>query len=112
MLRSLIANGMLVEIEDDVFSFRHALAREAIEADLLGREKRRLHEQALAALRDVGRDDLGAIAHHALGAGRYDEMIEAAEARRAQLSAERIHVSVAAARRARAQRSTRRSRLS
>ena len=28
-------------------AFRHALARETIEADLLGREKRRLHEQAL-----------------------------------------------------------------
>jgi DNA-binding CsgD family transcriptional regulator len=78
VLRSLIANGMLIETEDDVFSFRHALAREAIEADLLGREKRRLHEQALAALRAASREDLGAIAHHAYGAGRYDEMIEAA----------------------------------
>jgi len=27
---------MLIESENDVFSFRHALARESIEADLLG----------------------------------------------------------------------------
>jgi DNA-binding CsgD family transcriptional regulator len=78
VLRFLVANGMLVETEDDVFSFRHALAREAIEADLLGREKRRLHEQALEAIRAAGSDDLGAIAHHAHGAGRYGEMVDAA----------------------------------
>ena len=42
VLRSLVASGMLIESEDDVFGFRHAIARETIEADLLGREKRRL----------------------------------------------------------------------
>ena len=78
VLRSLVANGMLVESEDDVFSFRHAIARETIEADLLGREKRRLHEQALAALRASPDADVAAIAHHAHDAGRYDEMVEAA----------------------------------
>ena len=66
MLRSLVASGMLIEVEDDVFSFRHALARETIEADLLGREKRRLHEQALEAVRQAAGDDDAAIAHHAL----------------------------------------------
>jgi DNA-binding CsgD family transcriptional regulator len=78
VLRSLVASGMLIESEDDVFSFRHALAREAIEGDLLGREKRRLHEQALAALRASAAHDVAGIAHHAHGAGRYDEMVEAA----------------------------------
>ncbi|HEY2814426.1 MAG TPA: LuxR C-terminal-related transcriptional regulator [Acidimicrobiales bacterium] len=78
VLRALVASGMLLEIENDVFSFRHALAREAIEADLLGREKRRLHEQALEALRAAGVSDAASIAHHAHGAGRYDEMVEAA----------------------------------
>ncbi len=78
VLRTLVANGMLVESEDDVFSFRHALAREAIEDDLLGREKRRLHEQALEALRAAPDQDVAAIAHHAHDAGRYDEMVEAA----------------------------------
>jgi DNA-binding CsgD family transcriptional regulator len=78
VLRTLVAGGMLVESEDDVFSFRHALAREAIEDDLLGREKRRLHEQALEVLRTAQDPDVAAIAHHAHGAGRYDEMIDAA----------------------------------
>src|SRR5262245_12661288 len=63
VLRSLVANGMLLETEDDVFTFRHAIARETIEADLLGREKRRLHEQALAALRESPETDVAAIAH-------------------------------------------------
>ena len=51
ILRHLVERGLLVEGEADVFSFRHALAREAIEADLLGRERRRLHHAALDALR-------------------------------------------------------------
>jgi predicted ATPase len=50
VLRSLIRRGLLIEAEDDVFTFRHALVREAIATDLLGREKRRLHEAALMAL--------------------------------------------------------------
>jgi DNA-binding CsgD family transcriptional regulator len=78
ILRALVAAGLLVEAESDVFSFRHALAREAIENDLLGRERRRLHQAALDALRAAGSDDVIAIAHHADGAGRYGEMVTAA----------------------------------
>ena len=52
ILRDLVDRGLLIESETDVFSFRHALAREAIESDLLGRERRRLHHAALDALRD------------------------------------------------------------
>jgi len=84
LLRSLVAGGMLVEAETDRFSFRHALAREAIEADLLGRERRRLHEAALRALEAAGSDDLASIAHHAHGAGRYDDLIAAARVGAAQ----------------------------
>ncbi|MEY2570821.1 MAG: hypothetical protein QOE63_1171, partial [Acidimicrobiaceae bacterium] len=80
ILRALVAAGQLVEAESDVFSFRHALAREAIESDLLGRERRRLHQAALDALRASGSDDVIAIAHHADGAGRFEEMVEAARA--------------------------------
>jgi DNA-binding CsgD family transcriptional regulator len=69
---------MLIESEADVFSFRHALAREAIEADLLGRERRRLHEAALLALQSACRGDVASIAHHAHGAGRYDDLVAAA----------------------------------
>ena len=50
VLRRLVDAGLLVEDEPDVFSFRHALTREAIAGQLLGRERRRLHEKALNAV--------------------------------------------------------------
>jgi DNA-binding CsgD family transcriptional regulator len=78
ILRHLVARGLLIEAETDVFSFRHALAREAIESDLLGRERRRLHHLALDALSDRNSDDFAAIAHHARGAGQFDDMVAAA----------------------------------
>ena len=78
ILRHLVARGLLVEAEADAFSFRHALAREAIESDLLGRERRRLHHAALDALRAADSHDFAAIAHHAHGAGQFDDMVAAA----------------------------------
>jgi DNA-binding CsgD family transcriptional regulator len=80
VLRAAVDSGLLVESEPDVFSFHHELAREAIEHGLLGREQRRLHEAALAALRASGSKDHLALARHARGAGRYDDMV--AEARK------------------------------
>jgi DNA-binding CsgD family transcriptional regulator len=79
-LRQLVAENLVVEEEPDVFAFRHALTREAVAGRLLGRERRRLHEKALGALQEAGSDDWAAIAWHAEGAGRYDEMVEAARA--------------------------------
>ncbi|HET6949186.1 MAG TPA: AAA family ATPase, partial [Acidimicrobiales bacterium] len=78
-LRAAVDRGVLVEGPPDVFGFHHELAREAIESGLLGRERRRLHEAALAALRAADSRDHVALAHHARGAGRYDDMV--AEAR-------------------------------
>ena len=78
ILRHLVAGNVMVEEEPDVFAFRHALTREAIAARLLGRERRRLHEKALAAIQEAGGDDWAAVAWHAQGAGRYDELVEAA----------------------------------
>jgi DNA-binding CsgD family transcriptional regulator len=80
ILRHLVAENLVVEEEPDVFAFRHALTREAITSRLLGRERRRLHEKALAALQEAADTDHAAIAWHAEGAGRYDEMVEAARA--------------------------------
>jgi DNA-binding CsgD family transcriptional regulator/tetratricopeptide (TPR) repeat protein len=79
-LRKLVAGGVVVEDEPDVFRFRHALTREAIAGELLGRERRRLHEKALAGLQEAGSSDWAAIAWHARGAGRYDDLISAARA--------------------------------
>jgi hypothetical protein len=78
ILRHLVAENVMVEEEPDLFAFRHALTREAIGGRLLGRERRRLHEKALAALQETGGGDWAAIAWHAQGAGRYEEMVEAA----------------------------------
>jgi ATP/maltotriose-dependent transcriptional regulator MalT len=78
IVRALVARGLLVEGEADSFSFRHALVRETIEADLLGRERRHLHHAALDALREMDSHDFAAIAHHARGAGQFDDMVAAA----------------------------------
>jgi DNA-binding NarL/FixJ family response regulator/tetratricopeptide (TPR) repeat protein len=78
VLRQVVAAGLLVEMETDVFAFRHALTREAVIGQLLGRERRRLHEKALVTLQELGSNDYAALAHHAEGAGRYDELVDAA----------------------------------
>ena len=77
-LRAAVDSGLLVETDADVFSFHHDLAREAIESSLLGRERRRLHEAALDALRQAGSRDHVALTHHARGAAQFDQMVEEA----------------------------------
>src|SRR5829696_882558 len=76
----LAAGNVMAEEEPDTFAFRHALTREAIAGRLLGRERRRLHEKALAAIQEAGDRDWAAMAWHAQGAGRYDELVSAARA--------------------------------
>ncbi|MFC6018083.1 ATP-binding protein [Plantactinospora solaniradicis] len=78
VLRDLVTRGVLVESSDDEFAFRHALVREAIADQMLGRQRRRLHETALDVLLSGGASDPAMVAHHARGAGRYDDMIAAA----------------------------------
>jgi DNA-binding CsgD family transcriptional regulator len=77
-LRELVARGVLVETGEDEFTFRHALVREAIAGQLLGRQRRRLHEAALEVLLAGGGSDPAMVAHHARAAGRYDDMVAAA----------------------------------
>jgi DNA-binding CsgD family transcriptional regulator len=78
LLRSLVSGGLLVEADPDVFAFRHELAREAVEGALLGRERRRLHEAGLAALQALGSRDYAALAWHARGAARFDDLVATA----------------------------------
>ncbi|MEV6488664.1 AAA family ATPase, partial [Actinoplanes sp. NPDC051633] len=89
VLRDLVTRGVLVESGEDEFAFRHALVREAIADQMLGRQRRRLHEAALDVLlrRSAGHpagadgggpSDPAMVVHHARGAGRYDDMIAAA----------------------------------
>ncbi len=81
VLRELVRRGLLIESSEDEFTFRHALVREALTSQMLGRQRRRLHEAALDALladSAKGSADPALIAHHAQAAGRYDDMIAAA----------------------------------
>jgi DNA-binding CsgD family transcriptional regulator len=76
VLRRLVEVGLLFEDEPDVFSFRHALTQEAIAGQLLGRERRRLHERALTVMCEQSSDDYTALAYHAEGAGRYEQVVD------------------------------------
>jgi DNA-binding CsgD family transcriptional regulator len=78
VLRELVRRGLLIETGEDEFSFRHALTREAVADQLLGRERRRLHALALDALLADPAADPSLVAHHARGAGRYDDLVAAA----------------------------------
>jgi DNA-binding CsgD family transcriptional regulator len=78
VLRDLVTRGVLVESGEDEFVFRHALVREAITDQMLGRQRRRLHEAALEVLLAGGASDPAMVAHHARAAGRYDDMVAAA----------------------------------
>lgn len=78
VLRHLVTRGVLVESGEDEFAFRHALVRETIAGQMLGRQRRRLHEAALDVLLSGGAADPAMVAHHARGAGRYDDLIAAA----------------------------------
>jgi DNA-binding CsgD family transcriptional regulator len=77
-MRELVDRGLVLETEPDVFTFRHALTREAVAQRLLGRQRRRLHEKAHGALLEMGSDDWGALAYHAAGAHLWDDVIDAA----------------------------------
>ncbi|MDO8364172.1 MAG: LuxR C-terminal-related transcriptional regulator [Actinomycetota bacterium] len=71
-LRSLVAQGLVIEPEDDTFWFGHALVADAVQQQLLGRERRRLHERSFTALRALAEPDHAALARHALGAGQFE----------------------------------------
>lgn len=74
-LRALVDRNLLVELAPDEFGFRHALVRDAVSHQVLGRERRLLHQRALDVLQVTAPGDLGALARHAGGAGRFEEMV-------------------------------------
>jgi DNA-binding CsgD family transcriptional regulator len=73
-LRSLVTAGVVVEVSDDQFWFSHALVADAIVHQLLGRERRRLHERCFEAVRRAAMLDHASLAFHARGAERHDEI--------------------------------------
>ncbi len=73
-LRALTSAAVVVEVTDDQFWFSHALVADAVVHQLLGRERRRLHERCFEAVRRTPMLDHAALAYHARGAGRHDEV--------------------------------------
>lgn len=73
-LRQMVAEGVIVEPSDDRFWFSHALAADAVNQQLLGRQRRQLHARCLEALRSADKPDFAALARHAAGAGLYDQV--------------------------------------
>jgi DNA-binding CsgD family transcriptional regulator len=72
-LKELIAAHLLVEEAEDRFAFRHALTQNAVSAQLLSRERRRLHQviaETHEQLHDEERDRyLADLAYHCYEAG-------------------------------------------
>jgi DNA-binding CsgD family transcriptional regulator len=79
-LRSLIDRSVIVESSDDRFWFVHALVADAVSGQLIGRERRRLHESCFEAERANPSPDPWTLARHAAGAGRFDEIAGIARA--------------------------------
>src|SRR5581483_7321229 len=76
-LRELIAAQLVVEESPDRFAFRHALTRQAVYAELLGRERRALHREVGETLeRLYGADlepQLSDLAAHFAEAGDWEK---------------------------------------
>ncbi len=79
-LRPLVIRGVIVEPSEDLFWFDHALVAEVVVDQLLGRERRQLHERAAEVLRSQPTPEAAALAFHLHGAGRYAEAVEVARA--------------------------------
>ncbi|MDT7785665.1 MAG: hypothetical protein QOF58_4084 [Pseudonocardiales bacterium] len=96
-LRELIQNHLLVVNDDEVYSFRHALVREAVYGDLLPGERVRLHAayaRHLAQRLDE-RGSPAALAHHAFESHDLPQALKASiqaskEAERAGAPAESL----------------------
>jgi DNA-binding CsgD family transcriptional regulator len=81
-LKELIAAGLVIEESDEVFAFRHALTQQAIEAELLGRERRTLHGLVADAIErcygGAPEPHLADLARHAYRAGRWEAALACA----------------------------------
>jgi predicted ATPase/DNA-binding NarL/FixJ family response regulator len=80
VIKELIAAQLVVEENEDVFVFRHALTRQAIEADLLARERRTLHRtiaETMERLSIKARDAaLADLAEHWYAAGGWVQTLD------------------------------------
>jgi predicted ATPase len=83
LVKELLTAQLVVEESEDVFTFRHALTRQATYTDLLARERKTLHrsiagtmERLYADVLDAHLDDL---AYHFYAAGAWAKVLEYAQ---------------------------------
>ena len=74
-LRALVGKEVIEETRNDRLWFRHALLAESVTQQLLGRERRRLHERCFETISSLAPDDYAALAHHANGAGKFEDIV-------------------------------------
>jgi DNA-binding CsgD family transcriptional regulator len=99
LVKELITAQLVMEEADDVFSFRHALTRQAVYMDLLARERRALHRSMGETLESIYATSLeghlGELAHHFYAAREWGKVLE--YARRAGEQAQSLYAPHAAA---------------
>ncbi len=89
-LDACLASGMLAATASGV-TFRHELAREAIETSLPPGRRRSLHREALAALASTESSDVERLAHHADAAADGEAVVRYAPAAAERASARGAH---------------------
>lgn len=77
LIKELIAAQLVAEEAEDVFVFRHALTRQAVETDLLARERRALHRLIAEALEQAADQNvhLADLAEHCYAAGLWPQAL-------------------------------------
>jgi DNA-binding CsgD family transcriptional regulator len=78
-LTEALGSGLLLELGDGRYGFRHLLARDAIEAGIPAPERRRMHLRAARALQAREPQPLVRLAHHYKSAGKTAQWLRFAE---------------------------------
>ena len=93
LVKELLTAQLVVEESEDVFTFRHALTRQATYADLLARERKALHRSIAETMEHLYADVLDAhlddLAYHFYAAGAWAKVLEYAQ--RAGEKAQRLY---------------------
>jgi len=98
LIKELMRAQLVVEESPETFAFRHALTRQAVEADLLARERRALHQQIVVTLEQLVAEKsdqrVAELAYHAYAAEDWQRVL--AYARRAGQQAMQLYAPHAA----------------
>jgi DNA-binding CsgD family transcriptional regulator len=79
LVKELARAQLVVEESPETFAFRHALTRQAVEADLLARERRGIHQQIVVALEQLAAENsdqrAAELAYHAYAAEDWQRVL-------------------------------------